>query len=242
MSEAARAPEVDRWEVLTSQARSSLTEARSKLAVAWEGVRHMENAASDALWALSRVVTVQRREDGRHPQDLRSALHELAESCETAATIGRGVDRLVDEAVDQVRTVTAITAEVPPAMTGQDQIDRVALRTRLATLEEELVRSRPLVEQAVVRLGWAAEYARQAIPAQGRAAMPFPVDNVNRRLSDAVEAGATLRRELTHARQDTDRARGQVDAICEVARARMGSHRDHTAPAGGRTTSPGMGI
>ena len=216
-----------------------LARARATLAAAREGVRQMDSLTSDARWALSQIADLKRR--GQMGQPVREALDELAEACESAAETGRVVDRHVRGVVADVRTAQE-EASSPPAITQQDQIDQVALGARLAALEEDLLRTRPLVEQAVVRLGGTAYSARQAAGGPGPDARLLVVEQLDRRLVDATEAGAELRDHLVRAGNDTERAQGQVDVICEMARVRMASHRTPAPAVGDRTTGPGMGI
>ena len=80
-----------------------LAQTRSTLAAAREGVRQMDGYTSDARWALSQVAVLRRREQvGR---GVGTALHELAEVCETAAQIGRVVDRHLRLVIEDVQEV-----------------------------------------------------------------------------------------------------------------------------------------
>lgn len=242
MSEPGRSLDRDGWEQVSSRTRSALAEAGDRVAVAQDAARGMENLTSQALWALSRVVLVQEsRQERSREADLRAPLHQLAEACQDAVLIGRQVDRLLGEAVEEIRTATATLAMVRPAVAGQDLVHHVTLGTRLAVLEEGLVRCRPVLEQAVVRLASAAEHAHQGIPASDGTVPRFPVEAVDRRLSVALEAGETLRRDLTAAQVDTGRARGRVDALCRGATNRMAAHHAHAPSTGGPAPAPGVG-
>ncbi|MCK0111905.1 hypothetical protein MWU75_07120 [Ornithinimicrobium sp. F0845] len=201
----------------------------------------MDGYTSDARWALSQVEVLRRRE--QVGQEVGTALHELAEACETAAQIGRVVDRHLRLVIEEVRKVDG-KASVLPATTQQDQVDNVALRARLAAVQADLVATRPFIEQAVVRLGWASDYARQAVGGPGPDAQLLVVDQVESRLTGVAEVSVKLRQHLTQARDDIDRARGLADAICGAASVRMDSHRDrdHSPAAREGRTTPGIGL
>src|SRR5690606_23274592 len=118
------------------------------LAAARDGVRQMDGYTAEARWALSQVEVLRRRE--QVGQAVGTALHELAEACETAAQIGRVVDRHLRLVIEDVQELDA-KASVLPATTPQDQVDNVALRARLATVHAYLMATQPLVQEAVVR-------------------------------------------------------------------------------------------
>ncbi|AXH95968.1 hypothetical protein [Ornithinimicrobium avium] len=242
MSEPGGPLDRDGWERVSSRTRSALREAGDRVAVAQDAARGMENLTSQALWALSRVVLVQERGQERSREaELRAPLHQLAEACQDAVLIGRQIHRLLGEAVEEIRTATATMAAVRPDLAGQDLVHHVTLGARLAVLEEGLVRCRPVLEQAVVRLTSAAEHAHQSVPASEGTVPRFPVEAVDRRLSVALEVGETLRRDLAAAQADSGRARGRVDTLCRAATARMAAHHARAPFPDQTATAPGVG-
>lgn len=208
-------------------AQKHLAHVKANVALAREGTRRLRTSVSDARWLLEAI----RGPGSEGRQERRNGLREVAGLCEAGADAGRVVDRHLRSALDDVRAAREQTEPLQDVTTRQGEIDRMVMRGRLEKIEEDLGAVQPLVRESVVRLAGVADYLRQH---QLEGTTGTAHSALAHRLSGASKSGVSIQEGLDSADGQTGRASGELDVACDVAKARMNTHRreDHSSVAG----------